>query len=97
MNVVPDDQYKTPLLNYFNSCRPTLFTIKHRQHLRNVQHMQIMDRMTDTVIFVTVSLKSHTHTHTHTHTHARTHLFNSPLSGTRGLYPGEPVPETAER
>jgi len=63
--------------------------------------MQIMDRMTDTVIFVTVSLKSHTHTRTHARTHARmharTHLFNSPLSGTRGLYPGEPVPETAER
>jgi len=36
--------------------------------------MQIMDRMTDTVIFVTVSLKSHT----------RTHLFNGPLFGTRG-------------
>jgi len=33
--------------------------------------MQIMDRMTDTVIFVTVSLKSHEHT--------RTHLFNGPL------------------
>jgi len=31
-----------------------------------------MDRMTDTVIFVTVLLKSHTHTH----------LFNGPLSRT---------------
>jgi len=34
--------------------------------------MQIMDRMTDTVIFVKVSLNSHT----------CTHLFNGPLSGT---------------
>ena len=63
----------TPVLglNYFHA-GPILFTIKHRQHLRNVQHMQIMDRMTDTVIFVKVSLNSHT----------CTHLFNGPLSGT---------------
>ena len=63
MNVVTDDQYKTPALglNYFHSWAYIIHN--HRQHLRNVQHMQIMDRMTDTVTFVTVSLKSHKHTH----------------------------------